>query len=151
MQKFEVGDWVVRGDVNGAWPYGKRPMQVTATDTKCGIGFANESGCQWADVFFSLAKPEELAALGVSRGCKVPEPESLLETQVGGSHYTKMGIQPFEACYQNFGLAGLKASIYTKVLKYFRTKGDAHKELEDLKKARHSLSVLIEKAEKELA
>lgn len=68
------------------------------------------------------------------------------ETQIGGTHYTEMGLQPFEATYLNFGYMGLKAAVYTKVLKYFRSKNN---ELEDLKKARHCIDILIEKAEQE--
>jgi len=68
------------------------------------------------------------------------------DTQVGGDHYTSMGIQPLEATYLNFGLQGLKASVYTKVLKYFRSKGN---ELEDLEKARHCIDILIEKVKQE--
>lgn len=68
-----------------------------------------------------------------------------LTQQVGGDHYKTMGIQPLEATYANFGYAGLKAAVYTKVLKYMgRIKDD---EVEQLKKARHCLDILIEKAE----
>ncbi len=67
-------------------------------------------------------------------------------TQVGGSHYTEMGIQPLEFTYRNYGYAGLKAAVHTKVNKYFRCKKD---EVEDLKKARHCIDILIEKAELE--
>lgn len=74
-------------------------------------------------------------------------PISPLDTQVGGDHYKTMGIQPLEACYLRYGYAGLKASIHTKIDKYFRTKDN---EVEDLKKAKHCLEILIEKAELEV-
>lgn len=70
-----------------------------------------------------------------------------IDTQVGGDHYKRMGIQPLEAVYQNFGYMGLKASIYTKVMKYFRTKDN---EVEDIKKAIHAMQILLEKAEAEV-
>lgn len=70
-------------------------------------------------------------------------------TQIDGTHYLEMGIQPLEYTYANYGYIGLKAAIHTKVNKYFRKKGDINKELEDLKKARHCLDILIEKLEGE--
>ncbi len=66
-------------------------------------------------------------------------------SQVGGTHYTDMGIQPLEYTYANYGYIGLKAAIHTKVNKYLgRIKDD---EVEQLKKARHCIDLLIEKAE----
>lgn len=70
-----------------------------------------------------------------------------LDTQVGGSHYKTMGIQPLEACYANFGYQGLKASVYVKVLKYLgRTKEN---EVEDIQKAIHCLEILLDKAKEQ--
>lgn len=67
------------------------------------------------------------------------------EQQVGGTHYTDMGIQPFEFTYANYGYIGLKAAVHTKVNKYLGRVKD--NEVEQLKKARHCLDILIEKAE----
>lgn len=64
-------------------------------------------------------------------------------TQVGGSHYTKMAIQPMEYSMLN----GLGAAEHT-VIKYvsrWKSKGG----VEDLKKAAHTLQLLIEFAEKQ--
>jgi hypothetical protein len=69
------------------------------------------------------------------------------DTQVGGTHYTSLKIQPLELTYLNFGYEGLKAAIYTKVNKYMLRKKDD--EVGQLKKARHCLDLLIEKAELE--
>lgn len=69
-------------------------------------------------------------------------------SQVGGTHYEDMGIQPFEYTYANYGYFGLQASVHTKVNKYILRDKGCH--LENLKKARHCLDVLIEKAELEL-
>ena len=66
------------------------------------------------------------------------------ENQVGGSHYTELGLQPLEMTYANFGYSGLKASIYTKVNKYLLRDKDS--EVEDIEKAIHCLEILKEKA-----
>ena len=67
---------------------------------------------------------------------------SAMKTQVGGFHYTKMVIQPMEYSMKN----GLGAAEHT-VIKYvsrWKDKGG----VEDLKKAAHTLQLLIEFAEK---
>jgi hypothetical protein len=79
--------------------------------------------------------------------CLAPSEVKASETQVGGSHYTDLKIQPLELTYANFGYIGLKAAIYTKVNKYMTRKKDD--EIGQLKKARHCLDFLIEKAELE--
>lgn len=61
-----------------------------------------------------------------------------LKTQVGGSHYTDMAIQPMTYSMVN----GLDACQHT-IIKYvsrFRAKNG----LQDLEKARHCLDLLIE-------
>lgn len=61
-----------------------------------------------------------------------------LETQVGGDHYTKLAIQPMQYSMAN----GLDACQHT-VIKYvtrFRDKNG----IEDLKKAKHVIDMLIE-------
>tara|TARA_B110000967_G_C18775720_1_gene505465 strand:- start:79 stop:360 length:282 start_codon:yes stop_codon:yes gene_type:complete len=60
--------------------------------------------------------------------------------QVGGDHYKDQGIQPLELTYLNFGYAGVKASLYTKVNKYL-TRNKAN-EGEDIRKAIHCLEML---------
>ena len=60
--------------------------------------------------------------------------------QVGGDHYKDQGIQPLEITYLNFGYAGVKASLYTKVNKYL-TRNKAN-EGEDIRKAIHCLEML---------
>ena len=60
--------------------------------------------------------------------------------QVGGTHYEDQGIQPLEITYRNFGYAGVKASLYTKVNKYL-TRNKAN-EGEDIRKAIHCLEML---------
>ena len=74
-----------------------------------------------------------------------------MDTQVGGEHYKTKGLQPLEAVYMNYGLAGLEAAVFTKVNKYFRDKSGIEKKLEDCKKAQHVLQIFQEKLEAEIA
>ena len=60
-------------------------------------------------------------------------------TQVGGSHYRDMKIQPLEYCLENN--LGLCESNIVKYVSRWRDKGG----VEDLRKARHYLEVLIER------
>ncbi len=60
------------------------------------------------------------------------------ETQVGGDHYTKLPIQPF-AFIQANGLGFAEGNVVKYVTRW-RDKGG----VEDLKKARHYLDLLIE-------
>lgn len=61
-----------------------------------------------------------------------------LKDQVGGSHYKKLAIQPVEYIQKN-GLGYIEGSVVKYVTRW-RDKGG----VEDLKKARHFLSMLIE-------
>lgn len=67
-----------------------------------------------------------------------------LETQVGGNHYKEMAIQPLEFIVAN-GLDFCQGNVVKYVTRY-KTKGG----LEDLKKAKHYLDLLIELEEKTL-
>lgn len=61
-----------------------------------------------------------------------------LKTQVNGTHYTKLKIQPME-----YSMANCLDACQHTIIKYvtrFRDKNG----LEDLKKARHTLDMLIE-------
>ena len=64
------------------------------------------------------------------------------ESQVGGDHYTKQGIQPLESTFANFGYSGVQASIYTKVNKYLTRDKGTHRL--DLAKAIHVLQMQVE-------
>jgi hypothetical protein len=74
-----------------------------------------------------------------------------MSTQVGGEWYKNKGVQPLEATYQNYGLSGLEAAVFTKVNKYFRDKAGLEKKLDDCKKAQHVLQIFQEKLEAEVA
>lgn len=65
-------------------------------------------------------------------------PCSALETQVGGSHYTAMAIQPAEYCHAN-RIEKLEGDVIAYVSRW-RLKGG----IQDLEKARHTLDLLIE-------
>tara|TARA_R100000951_G_scaffold90032_1_gene78162 strand:+ start:11268 stop:11522 length:255 start_codon:yes stop_codon:yes gene_type:complete len=64
------------------------------------------------------------------------------DTQVGGDHYKKQGLQPFELTHANFGYEGLRAAVYTKVNKYLTRDKGTHEQ--DLEKAIHCLQVQLE-------
>lgn len=58
--------------------------------------------------------------------------------QIGGSHYKNLAIQPVEYCHKN-GLGFIESSVVKYVSRWRDKNG-----LEDLKKARHFLDLLIE-------
>ena len=70
---------------------------------------------------------------------------SAFDNQVGNDHYKVMTIQPLEATLANFGYEGLRASVYTKVLKYLTRDKGSH--IEDIKKAIHCLEIQLEAAQ----
>ena len=63
-------------------------------------------------------------------------------TQVGGDHYSKMKIQPIDFITAN-GIGYIEGNIIKYVCRYKSKNG-----VEDLKKAQHSLQMLIEQEEK---
>jgi len=64
--------------------------------------------------------------------------ESALDTQVGGGHYKNMVIQPAEYNHKN-GIGYIEGSVIKYVSRWRNKNG-----VEDLKKARHFLDILIE-------
>lgn len=78
-------------------------------------------------------------ALKVPRLPKAPEvkPKSVWDTQVGGDHYTKMKIQPFQ-----FSMANKLDPMQHTIIKYvtrFRDKNG----IQDLEKAKQTIDLLI--------
>lgn len=67
---------------------------------------------------------------------------SSLDTQVGGSHYTSCSIQPIEFIHAN-GLGYAEGAVVKYVTRWKHKNG-----VEDLKKARHFLDLLIELEER---
>lgn len=72
--------------------------------------------------------------------CKLcrPVPERARDTQVGGDHYSKNVIQPWDVIEQ-YGLNYFSGNVLKYLLRYRDKNG-----VEDLKKARHYLDKLIE-------
>lgn len=66
------------------------------------------------------------------------QPQSALDTQVGGSHYKDFKIQPVEFIHQN-GIGYMAGNVIKYVSRYQEKNG-----IEDLKKARHYIDMLIE-------
>lgn len=65
-----------------------------------------------------------------------------LQTQVGGSHYKNLAIQPMEYIMKN-KIGFCEGNVIKYVTRYKEKNG-----IEDLKKAQHYLSALIESLEK---
>ena len=61
-----------------------------------------------------------------------------LETQVAGSHYSNMAIQPVEFIHRN-GIGFIEGSVIKYVCRWKKKNG-----VEDLRKAVHFLEILIE-------
>jgi hypothetical protein len=68
----------------------------------------------------------------------VAKPANPLAVQHGGSHYKDMPIQPVEFCHAN-GIGFIEGGVIKYVCRWRKKNG-----IEDLKKARHFLDVLIE-------
>ena len=65
---------------------------------------------------------------------------SALTTQVGGSHYKDMAIQPMEFCLKN----GFDFATSSAIKYIVRRKGGVEKRAEDLRKAIHCIQMLAE-------
>ena len=99
-------------------------------------GWNREYEKQWTDLF-----PQNALTEAWPMPNPLPKPEekkSAFDTQVGGSHYKQFAIQPTEFIYKN-GLGFLEGNAI-KYLTRWKIKGG----LEDLKKARHYVDMLIE-------
>lgn len=64
--------------------------------------------------------------------------ETTLNTQIGGNHYKTFEIQPIEFIHKN-NLSFIQGNIIKYVCRYRDKNG-----IEDLKKARHYIDMLIE-------
>lgn len=69
--------------------------------------------------------------------------DSAIKKQVGGNHYKDMKIQPIEYTLAN-GLGFCEGNVIKYVSRYKSKNG-----VEDLKKAKHYLELLIEQVENE--
>lgn len=87
-------------------------------------------GETWPDIFNTAPNLDEVEQQPVKKGA--------LKTQVGGDHYKHYAIEPVEFTLAN-GLGFCEGSIIKYVARH-RFKGG----IEDLKKARHYIDILIE-------
>jgi hypothetical protein len=70
---------------------------------------------------------------------KLPNKQTALQTQTGGTHYKNMAIQPAEYAEKN-GLSLLEGNV-VKYITRWKLKGQP---LSDLEKAKHCIDLLIE-------
>jgi len=66
------------------------------------------------------------------------------QKQIGGSHYTSMAVQPWEAMRAWMSREQFQGYLQGNVIKYISRAGKKGDTLEDLKKAQHYLETLIE-------
>jgi hypothetical protein len=69
------------------------------------------------------------------------------ESQVGGTHYTSLAIQPLQLTLANMGYEAFKGACYTKINKYMIRAKD--NEVQQLQKASHIISIWIEEAQRQ--
>ena len=74
----------------------------------------------------------------MSGGMEDAERELASSQQVGGDHYSSLAIQPSEFIHRN-GIGFIAGNVIKYVVRYKNKNG-----LEDLKKARHYIDLLIE-------
>lgn len=70
-------------------------------------------------------------------------PESAFDRQIGGNHYKSDRIQLFDFCFLN-NIGKAEGDVIYYVARWRKKNG-----LEDLRKARHTLDMLIERVEAE--
>ena len=85
--------------------------------------------------------PVDPRTLPVTESATIVPRGEAQQSQVGGSHYKDMVIQPFDYIHAN-GIPFAEGNVI-KYVSRWRSKGG----VEDLKKARHFLDMLIEKEE----
>ena len=68
------------------------------------------------------------------------------ETMVGGDHYLKMSVRPWDAMMSWMTPEEFEGFLKGNAIKYLARAGSKGPALEDLKKARHYLDKLIELA-----
>jgi hypothetical protein len=125
-------DWVVEGKYAGGETFPIMTAKYAAWEkiTAFRVISTGKSAPEW---------PEPEAEVPLSdAGLVFDEPVSAMDVQEGGDHYKSMPIQPMEFSMAN----GMDACQHT-IIKYvsrFRNKGG----IEDLKKAKHCIDMLIE-------
>jgi len=104
------------------------------------------SGCIWnPEYFFLISRDETINSSEDFKKINKPrleEKKSALDVQEGGGHYKSKGIQPVEYAYRN-NLGFIESNVVKYVSRWKEKNG-----IQDLKKARHYLDILIEFEEK---
>lgn len=114
--------------------------------TYCG-GVPNSELCKNCPCWKPSRVPKFKEGVFTEKGrSAITNTKSAMEQQVGGTHYKELAIQPMELTLKNMGYEAFKGACYTKINKYMIRNKD--NEVEQLKKARHVLSMWIEEAEK---
>lgn len=72
---------------------------------------------------------------------------SATDTQLGGTHYLDMGVQPWDAMQAWMTPMEFRGFLRGNAIKYVARAGKKGDEVEDLRKARHYLDRLIEELE----
>lgn len=76
---------------------------------------------------------------GTSKDSNLELLEKASSTQVGGSHYNTMNIQPIDFIYEN-SIPYMEANVIKYVCRHRNKNG-----LQDLEKAKHYIDLIIEK------
>jgi hypothetical protein len=69
---------------------------------------------------------------------------TIADTQIGGSHYIRMAVQPWDAMASWMSHEEFTGFLRGNVIKYTARAGSKGEAIEDYKKARHYLDKLIE-------
>ena len=122
-------EWV-RWDGKGKVPY------VGTVEVECRNGekeIAKATACRWNHI-------DSYADIVAWRPAVVDSEkvETALDTQIGGTHYKNCAIQPVEFITKN-KLGFLEGCVIKRICRYEDKNG-----LEDLKKAKHEIDLLIE-------
>ncbi len=109
-----------------------------AAETLSALGWRFDGRSWVQDVPKSLPRGEALTEFVSTLGRGESAGTSALDVQIGGSHYKSLAIQPME-----YSIANKLDACQHTIIKYvtrFRDKGG----IDDLKKARHTIDLLIE-------
>jgi hypothetical protein len=137
--KFKVGDKVKllvdqgvykKGDIHEITYKGIRGVYIKGN-------IENGEYCYSDDLFWD--DELELVEEKRDRGGEGIGPSKASESQVDGSHYSKLAIQPIEYCFKN----NLNV-CQSKAIKYITRYNSKGTPLKDLEKAIHCLQLLIE-------
>lgn len=122
---------------------GHTPRQEPLNECKCSpqdlhdYGPCCESCKAYPTEWTAIPDPAVVGPIAAALATPAPTP-SALETQVGGDHYRTMKVQPAEFIMGN-GIPWAEGSVVQYVARW-RDKGG----VQDLRKARHLLDMLIE-------